>query len=160
MKIGILSDTHRNIDLAIQAIEEMDDVSGIFHLGDYHRDALELRQRTGRTFWYVAGNCDVDFTLESERVFRLNGKKILATHGHRYEPDRSLDLLVERAEELDVDIVLYGHTHKKLKKWINGRLYFNPGYMFLGKKEGTYGLIEWNGDHIDARIVSIQEKSR
>ena len=85
MKIGVLSDTHRAVTLADQAVKKMGDVDMVLHLGDNYTDAVYLAKKYPNIkFDYVKGNCDFGYGSESEKIIDVGGIKIFMTHGHRY----------------------------------------------------------------------------
>ena len=77
----------------------------------------------------VKGNCDFDFKMQEAQVFILNDLKILLIHGHRQGVKRSLNNLVKLAKTFDVDICIYGHTHKMRVDKIDNITFINPGSL-------------------------------
>ena len=49
------------------------------------------------------------------------------THGHAYNVKTGLEYLNEQAEDVNADLIIYGHSHVGLKKTIGNRLFVNPG---------------------------------
>lgn len=62
---------------------------------------------------------------------RLDGREILVVHGSPWEPRHEYlyptSPSLSRFQEYDADIVIYGHTHHQLARWIGGTLVINPG---------------------------------
>ncbi len=132
MIIGIISDTHDNLDKLKKAFDIFleRDVKHIIHAGDFTSPftAKVLMEFKGG-FTAVFGNNDGDKLLLSKvyqgniypqpHILTLNNKKIVIMH----EPT-----VVEAvAESGHYDMVIYGHTHKALIKTVKNTLVVNPG---------------------------------
>ncbi|MDW7667869.1 MAG: metallophosphoesterase [Bacillota bacterium] len=158
MRIGVISDTHRRVEEIINNFENKS-FDLIIHLGDYIRDAEIIEEELNIKIVKVRGNSDIrEIHAEDEIVKKIKGKKILITHGHKYNIKFTFDNLYYRAQELDVDLVLFGHTHKPFNEKIDNILFFNPGSPTHPRNisKGTYGIIDINED-IDAKIISIKK---
>ena len=104
----------------------------------------------------VLGNCDRGETGEAERLLELDGVRILLTHGHGYSVKSSLLPLRRRALELDVQLVLYGHTHLPALSEEEGVLFCNPGSC-MGDR--LYAEIELqDGKVADARLCQAEHR--
>lgn len=84
MKIVVFSDSHG-------AVSNMEDVIRrehpelVLHLGDLCRDIEEIQRRfPQQTIQNVCGNCDGFTETPDQRILRVEGKRILMMHGHRY----------------------------------------------------------------------------
>jgi putative phosphoesterase len=136
MKVGIIGDTHNNIEIIKKAIEifKKVGVKYIFHSGDIISPAAaaEFAAATGAKFIAVFGNCDCDkedlketiegFGGEIYEGFysgMVNGKRIYMSHNPRK--------LQEVINSGRYDIVIYGHTHKQDIHWTGNVLIINPG---------------------------------
>ena len=81
---------------------------------------------------------------------------ILLTHGHGYSVKSSLLPLRRRALELDVQLVLYGHTHLPALSEEEGVLFCNPGSC-MGDR--LYAEIELqDGKVADARLCQAEHR--
>ena len=57
----------------------------VLHLGDLCRDIEEIQRRfPQQTIQNVCGNCDGFTETPDQRILRVEGKRILMMHGHRY----------------------------------------------------------------------------
>ena len=104
----------------------------------------------------VYGNMDsseAQTALPEKKIIRAGKFKIGLTHG-----SGAPNTLVERIgkEFKDVDIIVFGHSHKPLNEKINGVLFFNPGSATdtVFAKKRTIGLLELNAD-IRGEIIAI-----
>ncbi|MFZ5942761.1 MAG: metallophosphoesterase family protein [Bacillota bacterium] len=143
MKIGILSDTHGNLSLAREALKEMGKIDLLFHGGDYYTDACQLAEEFNVNVKTVVGNCDFFVSGPKEEILTLGDYKIFLTHGHQYGVKGSLQRLFYRAEEIQADIVVYGHTHIPLYSVEDSIHFINPGSISLprGDSRPSYGIL-------------------
>ncbi len=145
MKILILSDTHHSLHTSKKIIEDLKDkIEIIIHLGDHYDDGLALQKlHPDKKFYLVNGNCDFNHG-DDELTISIYGKKILLTHGHLHDVKWDYVHLSYFADEIEADIVMFGHTHKPEIIYHGERILFNPGSPSLprGYKVPTYGMIE------------------
>ena len=155
MKILVLSDSHGNIDNMIQAVER-ESPRAIFHLGDCWRDGQRLHQRFPELpFEQVPGNCDFLSQEAAERLVCLEDKRILLCHGHTYGVKQSLLAAGYAAEEKDLDIFLFGHTHRPLVDLRGKTLFLNPGSIGDYARP-TYGVVTLENGKLDARTALLR----
>ncbi len=124
MKLGVISDTHGDLDSKVATL--FAGVDHILHAGDIgpHSIILELEHIAPVTA--VLGNTDFGGTVRETEIVELDGVKFLVNHivdPHRLEP-----MLKERVERQKPDVIVFGHTHKTFDETIDGIRYFNPGY--------------------------------
>ena len=154
MKILVLSDSHGNVSNMLQAVER-ETPNVILHLGDCWRDAEKLRdQFPAIPLEQVPGNCDFRSTEPNEQLPMLGGKRALICHGHTYGVKQSLLSAGFRAEELDLDLFLFGHTPQPLWDWRGRTLFITPGSIGRGFRP-TYALVELEADRIGGRIYTL-----
>lgn len=159
MKILVLSDTHRDMGRAFKLINIIkDEIDCIFHLGDNVEDAESIRRNFNIKVYNVAGNTDYTVSVPEEQLVELAGKKILLTHGHLYNIYSSINSLYYRAKEINVNAVLFGHTHVPLNTVIDDVLIFNPGSLTRPRGNSTYsyGILDIVDDNIKA--VNVEYK--
>ncbi len=155
----VFSDTHGDITLSEKVIARFPEASHIVHLGDFTRDARLLETRhPDKTFLTVSGNCDYEGDSDkfpNERIVKVENKRLLIAHGHRYGVKSGYDRLFRKAEKEQIDLVLCGHTHVSADITLNGRHIFNPGSLTLpgGGDAPTYGLVEIGRGLIETRIM-------
>ncbi len=130
MKVLICSDSHTRLNY-FQEVMELEKPELVIFAGDHSTDALDISLVYEEIpFKIVRGNTDVsDRKTEDELKFEINGKKILLTHGHLQWVKSSLNELEIRAKEEEVDICIFGHTHRELEIEKDGILYLNPGAL-------------------------------
>ena len=153
MKCLIFSDSHGKLHYMQRALNMHPDAEVVFFLGDGLSDADVVRAMDTRRMWIaVSGNCDF-YTLFNDRFpekvdeITLASRKIVITHGDLYDAKWGEDKLIYLAKERDADVILYGHTHRPLSKYLDADeisrekpLYlFNPGSI---SSEGrSFGIL-------------------
>jgi len=161
MKIIVLSDSHGDIDKAEEAVRTNSDAGLIIHLGDYFRDAQKLANKFPNIpVEYIYGNSDfLVENFQAERLIECCGKKIFLTHGHRYSVKMGYEKLYKKAEELGVDILLFGHTHvTELVK--RGNYYIlNPGSISEPRDYAyeSYAIIKIENDVLYPEICYMKD---
>ena len=158
MLIAVVSDTHRVIKYIDSAKELIKGADILIHLGD-NIDDVELLERSFKGKVYaVAGNCDYSTKYPKETIIEVNGRKIFFTHGDLYGVKGSLNNIYYRGKELDVDIVLFGHTHEQIIEDARGIILMNPGSISLPRFKGRYvGFIDINDEgNIDTYLKEIR----
>lgn len=127
MRVLAISDTHKKTDNVLKVIEAYGPFDMIFHMGDHSRDAMDIEYMTDCPVMMVNGNCDYNHDAPLDRILTLENKKILLTHGHTHHVKFGLGGLKRLADEEDLALVCYGHTHIQKVKDHYGRLILNPG---------------------------------
>lgn len=112
MKILIVSDTHGHEKNLETVIEKTVPVDLFIHLGDIegHEDYIEAL--AGCPVHMVSGNNDFFSELPREEELQLGRYRVLITHGHYYGVSVGTSRLKEEAASRNIDIVMYGHTHR------------------------------------------------
>lgn len=126
-KILVMSDSHGEQRNILRALQKFSNIYCVIHLGDYAKD-IRCIDKTVKVY-SVRGNCDIYSNQKQERVITIDGKKILAVHGHKQRVKSSLLSLGLYAREKEVDIALYGHTHISAETMAQGVLLYNPGSL-------------------------------
>lgn len=128
MKLLIFSDSHGNV-ANMEDVVRLESPDRILHLGDLARDAEDLAAKFPHIpVTYVPGNCDGRRPgLPEERVFTLEGCKILMTHGHIYHVKMGMGMAVRAARQAGAHLLCFGHTHEAFCEFENGLWIVNPG---------------------------------
>ncbi len=129
IKALVMADTHGHKARIAMAVKRFDDVDMILHLGDYSRDAEQIRGLTKKPVYAVRGNCDISSDVEPELLMTLEGVRVLMTHGHRQNVKTSLLNLGLYALEREANVALFGHTHLPTEEFYENVLLFNPGSL-------------------------------
>ena len=109
--------------------------------------------------YMIAGNNDFFSYLPTEREIRIGKYKVFMTHGHGYYVSMDTKSLRRAAIARDVDIVMFGHTHRPYMDVEGDLKVINPGSLSYPRQEGRRGTyiimeIDHNGEAIfDLRYV-------
>ena len=121
MKIAVISDTHNLF--RPEVAEWIAKCDGVIHAGDVNSLKVleEIKSAVGmeKPFWVVRGNNDREWAkhLPEFLRFELGGVRFFLVHNKKDVPK---DLG-------DVQVVVYGHSHKFVEEMADGRLWLNPG---------------------------------
>lgn len=128
MKICVFSDTHGHISQIKDRLIHLDrEVDAFWFLGDYAKDCKTLKKTLKKEIYIVKGNCDLHSHEPEEQILEIEGKRVLLTHGHRYNVKNTLTTLYLKAKSSEVDLVCFGHTHMALNVKEEEIALFNPG---------------------------------
>lgn len=162
LRVGVLSDTHLNrITPELEALfaDHLAAVDVILHAGDLVScEVIDfLRQRP---FFGVSGNMDppdVRAALPGSRVVELGAYRVGLIHGSG-SPEGLEERVWTRFQ--DVDLIVYGHSHRPAVTRLGGVMLFNPGTALgfsLGGRR-SIGILELGGG-ISPRIVWLKGES-
>lgn len=120
MIIGLISDTHGLLREEVR--DNLKDCHLILHAGDIgNLDVIDNLNKIAKTE-VILGNVDKNIgkkTILNEKIIEVMGKRIYLIHDIS---KISIDLKKE-----NIDIVVYGHSHKSNIYEKDGILYINPG---------------------------------
>lgn len=158
-KILVLSDSHGNMSNMIEAVNNTEP-DMILHLGDCWSDAQKLRKKYPEIpMEQVPGNCDWD-EGEEELILTIEGMQVLVCHGHAYNVKAGYLTMEMGALEKNVDLALFGHTHKVFYDYHNGVRLMNPGSIGAPPwgVPPSYGILTIDGTtgEIDMEIEYIE----
>ena len=156
MNILVFSDSHGRASNMMEALRrQVKRPDAVVFLGDGLID-ISYCDVQGAALFVVEGNCDywyrgrTDIQSEKEIIANLGGKRIMMVHGDEYGVKSGLARIIKSAAEKGADIVLFGHTHQFLEKYIPAGekeygielekplLLFNPG----AAAESCWGCVE------------------
>jgi uncharacterized protein len=158
MKIGVVSDTHRNKELLKKAVDWMvsrQKIAALYHLGDDYDDVADL----GEYFLEIVqipGTYDERYkngTLPAKISETILGVSMLLVH--TIEKDLTNNDLVKS------DIILHGHTHKEELRLEDGKLFLNPGHLKGPMEKNappTFGIITIGDREVTATIYDMNFK--
>jgi putative phosphoesterase len=155
MKIGVVSDTHKNVELLDKVVSWLvahERIATLYHLGDDYDDVKGVRD-AGFEILQVPGIYDhqfLDRSAPEKLTDSVLGLQLLLVHS-REKSVLPEDVMVH-------DIVLFGHTHKPELALIDGHLFFNPGHLKGGKDktiEPSFGLLDIHEQNVTAAIYDL-----
>ena len=154
MNILVLSDSHGNLSNMEEAVER-ERPQLILHLGDCWRDAERLAERYPNIpMEHVPGNCDCRPEEPAEKLLFLGDCRVLICHGHTYGVKQSLLSAGFAAEEQNLDLFLFGHTHRPLVDMRGKTLFLNPGSIGDYHRP-FYGIVTILNGRLDGRTVPL-----
>lgn len=154
MKILVLSDSHGNLINMRRAVEK-ENPNLILHLGDCWRDGERLHAAfPDIPFEQVPGNCDFRPGEDVELLLFLEDKRVLMCHGHTYGVKQSLISAGYAAEEQNLDLFLFGHTHRPLVDMRGKTLFLNPGSIG-DHAHPFYGVVTLENGKLDGRTAAL-----
>lgn len=117
MRLAILSDTHGL--LRPQVLEQVKNADAILHGGDINKPDIVKELQQYAPLYIVRGNNDKDWAadLSYDLTVTLGGVTFFMVHNKK---EVSPDLT-------DVNVVVFGHSHKYLQEEKDGVLWLNPG---------------------------------
>ncbi|MBE6788719.1 MAG: metallophosphoesterase [Ruminococcaceae bacterium] len=141
MRILVISDSHGKFFEFREAIEKHKNVDLIFFLGDGKREYEDICDLyPDKKILAVKGNCDFISDLPSVNYISTEQGKILYTHGDCFSVKMGTQRLEEMARQQGARLVLYGHTHIKDARYLDGMYIFNPGSLGYDKSYGICDL--------------------
>jgi putative phosphoesterase len=156
MRILVMSDSHGNVPLALQACDLAGSFNALIHLGDGDEDAEILALALDIKVVHVAGNCDIGSASPRELLLECEGKKLLLMHGDACGVKSGLGKLEKRAREAGVDAVLFGHTHRATVTTLSGGiLAVNPGTLTRIAQLKSFAILEITPADITAQLYDI-----
>ncbi|MDD2653664.1 MAG: metallophosphoesterase family protein [Candidatus Omnitrophica bacterium] len=160
MRIGVISDTHikENIlDLPKVILDEFKKVDLILHAGDLvNLSVLDELNKLAQTK-AVVGNMDfpeVVRTLPKKEVIKVGKFKIGLIHG--YGPPEGLMERIRKEFDADIDMIVFGHSHRAVNETVENVLFFNPGSPTdkIFAPYNSFGIIDI-ASKIKARIITL-----
>ena len=161
MKIGIVSDTHDNIDLAEKASDFFDEnVEKVIHCGDMVAPFTAELFDKDYDFYAVRGNNDGEWDLKSTienfgrfennlMELEINHLSIVVYHG-------TDERIVEGLVKDDYDYVFRGHIHERKIEDHQGTIEVNPGGIRLPGKEQNFSVAVLDTDTAQVEFQIIE----
>jgi len=92
------------------------------------KETYDFLRATAPDLQIVKGDFDTEATnLALSKVVQHGGLRIGFTHGHTIIPQGDADSLLISARQMDVDVLLWGGTHKFEAYELEGKFFVNPG---------------------------------
>ncbi|MEW6557029.1 MAG: YfcE family phosphodiesterase [Elusimicrobiota bacterium] len=155
MKIGLISDTHGNIDYLTEAVERLLNDYGVetlVFLGDECEDIEPVKNMFKEVIWVPGVFCShyKDKNIPHRLIKEFDKVKILITHTPSSHPnDFNDDIKPENVK--DIDMVFYGHTHIPKIEEKENVIWVNPGHLKREDKRGanpSFGIVDFEKKEI------------
>lgn len=160
MLIGLISDTHipdRMKELPEKVFEAFKDVEMILHAGDVTSQEVIEKLEEIAPVTAIQGNTDriVGLDLPKTTVVEAEELKIGVIHGEVY-PRADTQQLHYLAKQLDVDILVSGHSHQPKVEKVEDVLLINPGSPTVPRlADRTIMILEINKKEVDVELVKV-----
>ena len=180
--LGVVTESHvpermKSIPAAALQSFYQNDVTTILHAGDIcnSRTLTQLEKvapviavRGNRDIWSSSGR-----SLPLSLVVEFGGVKIGLTHGHgglwQYFYEKVLYYTVgfsysryfhrlHKEFASNVSVIVFGHTHRMVNKWVDDRLLFNPGSLGPEYYDGngpSVGILRIIDGSISAEVLPV-----
>ncbi|HPB81789.1 MAG TPA: YfcE family phosphodiesterase [Spirochaetota bacterium] len=161
MLIGIIADTHNEIEMTEKALNVLRtrNVEILIHAGDLTSPRM-LELFRGFTCRFVLGNSDIDaefINMKSEQLgfgcvdtsssFDADGKRFFIFHGNDVTLFRKIVAMGE------YDYIIKGHTHFFEDYTSNNTRIINPGTLY-GHDEHTIAILDTEKDKVEKIIIN------
>lgn len=146
MTLLITSDVHGRLDLLEEVIKKHHTIQNHINAGDMVLNPVLYEKHHIIT---VKGNNDFGVDLPYVRIFDIEDKKMMLTHGHLEYVKFGLEKLKLKAKLNQVDIVIFGHTHERYLMVEENIMFINPGA--LGDYQKSYAIYQ------DGQVTFYQE---
>ena len=136
MRILIVSDTHRKTEYLEAVLEQEKPLDLLIHLGDIEGDEDYIQVLAECPIEAVAGNNDFFSDLPGELEIQIGKYHALLTHGHYYYVNAGIRHIKREAQARNLDIAMFGHTHRPIIEWDGDVVVLNPGSISYPRQEG------------------------
>lgn len=163
MKVGIVSDTHDNLELAEEAVNffEEKECGVVIHCGDMVAPFTAELFNSSFEFHAVRGNNDGEWNLKQTvnefgdfynniAELEIEGIKICIYHGTEEE-------IVKGLVEKNYDFVFRGHTHEKKISEYEGTIELNPGGIDFPEQEEGFHVATLDTETRELQFHMIEE---
>lgn len=161
--IAVISDSHipkRANEIPSQFIEKLKEADLIVHCGDFEtEDVYEEIKKHGEVI-AVKGNCE-RFELPKYEKFEKNDFNFGVTHGTGITPRGHRPTLANIADQMNVEILLHGHTHNQEAIKEEDKILLNPGSCTgVGGGSSVPGnpkmMIIESGINLEVKLVELE----
>ena len=146
-QIAVLSDTHGL--LRPEVMEKIARCDAIIHGGDINRQEILDQLEKIAPVYVVRGNNDKQWAenIPETLTFQIEECRFFMVHNKKYVPE----------ELTDIDAVIFGHSHRYFEKYVDGRLWLNPGSCGRRRfdQEITFAMMAVDGKNISVEKVTI-----
>lgn len=159
MRILIVSDTHRKNENFLEAVRREKPLDLIIHCGDVEGSEYLVNEAGDCPAYIVMGNNDFFSSLPREVVCDIGNYRVWVTHGHNYYVSMGNETIKKVAKQREMDIVMYGHSHKPVVDESDGVIAVNPGSLSYPRqydRRPSYILMELDREgkaHFDIRYI-------
>lgn len=168
MKIVVVSDTHMprmNKKLPDRLLRGLKTAKAIIHAGDWTNLSVYEALAAFAPIYGVAGNndgADVIRKFGLQREIEFEGVRIGIVHGHGDGKRINTEACaLEAFKDVQLNVLIYGHSHIPVLKRIGGLLVFNPGSPTDKRRQPMYsfGILQLADGKVSAKHKFYNDKS-
>jgi putative phosphoesterase len=168
MKIVVVSDTHMpkmNKKLPGKLLNELKSADAVIHAGDWTNLSVYHELVAFAPTYGVAGNndgADIVRKFGLRKLLEFEGLRIGVVHGHgagnRIDTEKRA---IEAFRNVQLDALIFGHSHVPVLKRSGGMLIFNPGSPTDKRKQSLYsfGILQLSGGSLTAKHIYYDDKT-
>ncbi len=149
MKVLIVSDSHKHDENLEKVLKKVKPIDMMIHCGDAEGTEEHIRSMCECPLFIVSGNNDFFSRLNHELEISIGKYKAFITHGHNYYVSMGIERLCEEAKLREVDIAIFGHTHRPVIEMMENLVVINPGSISYPRQDGripTYVIMQIDED--------------
>ena len=155
MRIIVLSDSHGDVSNVNRILLSQSKAEVVLFCGDGEDDIEAAKLNfPEKMFVSVRGNCDWGKKTPITEFFTAEGKKIMITHGHKYNVKFDYSEVIQAARDNGCDILVFGHTHSAFTDYDDGLYIMNPGSAH--GYFSSYGIIDITPRGIVTNILNLR----
>lgn len=154
MRIAVVSDSHigeNSSPIADEFLSELSQYDAIIHAGDFDTEGgLHIFEKLDPPLYAVHGNMDpssVQCQLDEIKIIEVEGFKIGITHGWGAPFRLHKRIYKKHFSDSSIDLVIFGHSHRKMNTTWNNIHFVNPGAF--GKGKSTWAILALKDSTID-----------
>lgn len=158
MRLGIMSDSHGDMQAIDEVLKRAGQIDLWLHAGDCAPDARYLAVKSQTKVIGIAGNCDWPGPSAKEmEAVQAGNLRILLTHGHLFGVNFGLGQLVHAAEEQQCTFAVYGHTHIAQDVQSSTVRVLNPGSISRPRGGGpaSFMIMEIFPGKINVNLIEL-----
>ncbi len=160
--LGIIADTHGVLEPEVEQAFRERNLLGIIHAGDLGGPEVLRRLLAIAPVTIVAGNIDSPpfvYHLPARAVVLAERCKVLVIHdmGREDGPTPEMKAWIDHEQP---KVVVTGHLHRPVIRWIDGILFVNPGSAGMPPRGGarrSFGFLEVAGGVPNATIQYLRD---
>ncbi len=170
MKVGVISDSHGNVDAIKHLIQwfVQNECEKIIHLGDNWDDIKPFIKEQEKQIEIIKvpgvfSDYYQDPKIPNRLIFEFEEWATLLTHTQTsHSNDLPMDLKPEElVKDREIEVILYGHTHIPAIGRKEAIIYINPGHLNISDKRGfpmSMAILEFEQKSLSAKIFDFKTK--
>jgi len=157
MIIGVISDSHDNIEYLEEALTRLDSCDLILHCGDVSgQEAAQVLAEHKVVVHVVQGNTDTFSTDDLDGVVYHEGSAELTLDGQEVFMTHFPEIAQIAAMSPSFDVVFHGHTHVQNDLVVDGTHMVNPGELEGRTPHTGYAVYDTEDNSITLETLFLE----